>query len=109
MFLVVNFWMKIIRCYYHPILDVSCRQFLDENYMLLLSSNIGCFLSSVLGLDNFKYILPPFCLSSHLKQTHIALFGYISVVYPLCLIIMNRERERERYHDLITDSELNTV
>ena len=61
--------MKIIRCYYHPILDVSCRQFLDENYalnyhlildvschqcldenyMLLLSSNIGCLLSSVFG------------------------------------------------------------
>ena len=35
--------------YNHPILDVSCRQFLDENYMLLLSSNIGCFLLSVFG------------------------------------------------------------
>ena len=50
MFLVVSFWMKIIRCYYHPILDVSCRQFSDENYMLLLSSNIGCLLSSVFGV-----------------------------------------------------------
>ena len=40
------------------------------------------------NLDFFKYILPPFCLSSHLKQTHIALFGYISVIYPLCLIII---------------------
>ena len=40
------------------------------------------------NLDFFKYILPPFCLSSHLKQTHIVLFGYISVVYPLCLIII---------------------
>ena len=38
------------------------------------------------NLDFFKYILPPFCLSTHLKQTHIALFGYISVVCPLCLI-----------------------
>ena len=40
------------------------------------------------NLDFFKYILPPFCLSSNLKQTHVALFGYISVVYPLCLIIV---------------------
>ena len=40
------------------------------------------------NLDFFKFILPPFCLSSHLKQTHIALFGYISVIYPLCLIII---------------------
>ena len=38
------------------------------------------------NLDFFKYILPPFYLSSHLKQVHVALFGYISVVYPLCLI-----------------------
>ena len=35
--------------YNHPILDVSCRQFLDENYTLLLSTNIGCFLSSMFG------------------------------------------------------------
>ena len=69
MFLVINVWKKIICCYYHPILDVSCRQFLDENYalnyhlildvschqcldenyMLLLSSNIGCLLSSIFG------------------------------------------------------------
>ena len=30
MFLVVRFWMTILRLYFHPILDVSCRQFLDE-------------------------------------------------------------------------------
>ena len=39
-------------------------------------------------MDFFKYTLPPFCLSSHLQQTHVALLGYISVVYPLCLIII---------------------
>ena len=26
--------MKIICCYYHPILDVYCRQFLDEIYAI---------------------------------------------------------------------------
>ena len=40
MLLVVSFWMKIIRCFYHPILDVSCRQFLDENYASQLSYNV---------------------------------------------------------------------
>ena len=64
MFLVVSFWMIILRLYFHPILDVSCdpsldenlrfyfhprldvscRQFLDDNFTLLFSSNIGCFL-----------------------------------------------------------------
>ena len=35
--------------YNHPILDVSCHQFLGEILTLPLSSNIGCFLSSVFG------------------------------------------------------------
>ena len=63
-FLVVSFWMIILRLYFHPILDVSCdpslddnlrlyfhpildvscRQFLDDNFTLVFSSNIGCFL-----------------------------------------------------------------
>ena len=45
-------------------------------------------LYGIWNLDFFKYTLPPFCLSSHLQQTHVALLGYISVVYPLCLIII---------------------
>ena len=45
-------------------------------------------LYGIWNLDFFKYILPPFCLSKNLKQTHITLFGYISVVYPLCLMII---------------------
>ena len=41
------------------------------------------------NLDIFRYVLPPFCVSSHLKLTHIALLGYISVLYPLCLIVLS--------------------
>ena len=33
MILAITFWMKIIQYHYHPLLDDSCHQFLDENYM----------------------------------------------------------------------------
>ena len=38
------------------------------------------------NLDFFRYILPPFCVSSELKRVHIVLIDYISAFYPLCLI-----------------------
>ena len=40
------------------------------------------------NLDILRYVLPPFCISSKLTFTHIALLDYVSVVYPLCLIVM---------------------
>ena len=64
----------------HPVAEIL---FQTKYFRTILIALYGMW-----NLDFFKYILPPFCLSSHLKQTHIALFGYISVVYPLCLIII---------------------
>ena len=40
----------------------------------------------VFNLDFFHLVLPPFCISSGLKFIHIALFGYISIFYPMLLI-----------------------
>ena len=40
------------------------------------------------NLRFFRYLMPSFCISSKLKPVHIALLGYISVFYPLCLIIL---------------------
>ena len=57
-------------------------------YRLKYARIVTILFYGIWNLDFFKYILPPFCLSSHLNQIHIALFGYISVVYPLCLIII---------------------
>ena len=64
----------------HPVDQIVYQ---PNNFRTVLIAFYGMW-----NLDFFKYILPPFCLSSHLKQTHIALFGYILVVYPLCLIII---------------------
>ena len=38
------------------------------------------------NLDFFRYIIPPFCLSSRLRIIHIVLLNYISAFYPLCLV-----------------------
>ena len=38
------------------------------------------------NLDFFRYILPPFCVSSRLQRIHIVTLYYISAFYPLCLI-----------------------
>ena len=37
-------------------------------------------------MDFFHYLIPPFCISPHLKLLHIFFLYYISAFYPLCLI-----------------------
>ena len=38
------------------------------------------------NLDFFRYLVPPFCISPHLKLIHIFSLYYISAFYPLVLI-----------------------
>ena len=45
-------------------------------------------LYGVWSLDPIRYLVPPFCISAKLKTTHIALLGYVSIFYPLCLIFL---------------------
>ena len=40
----------------------------------------------ILNLDFARYILPPFCISPHLKQLHIISLFYISAFYPIIMI-----------------------
>ena len=41
----------------------------------------------VWNLRFFRYLLPPFCVSSRLKPIHLIYLSYVSVLYPLCLIV----------------------
>jgi hypothetical protein len=50
-------------------------------FKLLLTSH------DVWNLRFFRYLLPPFCVSSALKPIHLIFLSYISVFYPLCLIV----------------------
>ena len=58
------------------------------------SGNISRYVKVVLSLygiwnlDYIRYLVPPFCISTNLKMIHIAVLGYISAFYPLCLILL---------------------
>ena len=60
----------------------------DINGELMLDAKIIHTLYGVLNLDFFRYAVPPFCISDRLKPIHIALLGYVSVFYPLLLILL---------------------
>ena len=40
------------------------------------------------NLDYFRYVLPPFCVSSRLNMRHFILLEYLSAFYPFCLILL---------------------
>ena len=55
---------------------------------LNLVSKVILTLYGVFNLDFFRHIVPPFCISKHLKSIHIAWLGYISAFYPIFLIAL---------------------
>ena len=59
----------------------------DSNYptafMKIVFTGYGIW-----NLDFFRYVVPPFCVSSRLKSIHIAFLGYTSAFYPLFLITL---------------------
>ena len=62
----------------------------DKDGHLRLDMKIIHTIYGVLNLDFFRLFTPPFCINSHLKSIHIAMFRYISVLYPLFLIFLTR-------------------
>ena len=41
----------------------------------------------VWNLQFFHFLVPPFCISSSLKPFHLTLLGYISIFYPMFLVV----------------------
>ena len=50
--------------------------------------SILLLLCGIWNLDFFRYIVPPFCVSSKFQLTHVELLGYISVIYPIFLMFL---------------------
>ena len=48
--------------------------------------NIVIMFYGIWNLDFFRFIVPPFCVSSRLKIIHIVFLSYVSAFYPICLI-----------------------
>ena len=59
---------------------------MNKHYQLVAKVIISIY--DVWNLRLFHYLMPSFCISSTLNPIHIAFLGYISVFYPLCLIIL---------------------
>ena len=70
MFLVISFLMKIICCYYHPILDISCHQFLDEildDFLVSFWMKVTCVCITTINIF-FQQQAQPLFLSYTLVQ-----------------------------------------
>ena len=50
--------------------------------------NLNLFVYSPWNLDFIRYILPPFCVFEGLSMKYVAILSYVSVVYPLVLILV---------------------
>ena len=55
---------------------------------LIKGAKLIFVLCGVFNLDFFRYVVPPFCVSSHLTAMHRILLGYISALYPILLIVL---------------------
>ena len=68
--------------YYHELL------FTEDGHIRLDVKIIRIIYSFFNQLDIFRYVLPPICLNSKIKQIHLYFLSYISVFYPILLIIL---------------------
>ena len=59
---------------------------MSKHYKLYV--NILLTIYDIWNIRFFRYLIPPFCISSKLKPMHIAFLSYASVFYPLCLIFL---------------------
>ena len=50
--------------------------------------NILISFYGIWNLDFFRFVIPPFCVSSLIKPIHITFLYFISAIYPLCLITL---------------------
>ena len=62
-------------------LNLTHKNAFTQYYLGILASLCGIW-----NLDFFYYILPPFCVSPHLKNIHILFFNYFTSFYTFCLI-----------------------
>ena len=63
-------------------------KFSDTDGTLRTGTKILLNLYGIFNLDFFRYVLPQFCISSHLKPIHIFFLDYISAFYSFLLIFL---------------------
>ena len=63
--------------------NIGVIRFSSKIFLYIISTLI-----SVWNLDIFRHVVPPFCVSSKLTDVDAVLLEYISVLYPLLLILI---------------------
>ena len=66
----------------------SLLSFLSQLNDSQITAHILPVAYSSMNFEFFHCIIPAFCISSKLRTIHIILLGYVSAVYPLCLVIL---------------------
>ena len=71
-------------------IDIASRMYAGGNEKILsfLVHSVR-LLCGFWNLDFFRYIIPPFCVSSHLSNVQALFLEYVYVFYPLFLIIFS--------------------
>ena len=69
-------------------LIISNRYLFDTTYTYKFMKILITFYG-IWNLDFFRYIVPPFCVSQHIKPIQINFLYYISAFYPLILIAVS--------------------
>ena len=77
--LYVDFDMKVV---------IASRMYMGANEKILrILVHSVRVLCGFWNLDFFRFIIPPFCVSSHLSNSQALLLEYVYVVYPLFLLV----------------------
>ena len=67
---------------------VPLKMRLTQLKSLLILLQIVRVLCSFWNLDFFRYLVPPFCVSSNLSTLQALSLEYVHVIYPLLLIFL---------------------
>lgn len=62
--------------------------FLNLPQQLIVLGHLSLVLSGVWNLEFFRFIIPPFCISERMTAVHQQMLGFMSVIYPLTLVLM---------------------
>ena len=76
---------------------INLELYIDPLLQKLLLTDNGDFtaltklilaLYGIFNLEFIRYVVPPFCISNHLRFIHVVILEYTSVAYPILLIML---------------------
>lgn len=75
--------LLIMSIYFYPGMII-----LSQQYYGYWPTQVFLALYGVWSLDFLQFLIPPFCVSTHLTELQLISLGYVSSVYPLALCII---------------------